>query len=582
MLIAQLLSCVLVAGVPELPEEREVRLDYAAQPRFATQWPVEYHIKVLEPLTQRMERALVEGTSEFGTIFTSSVVFGWGQQDAAADGPLGIRSSVWQPGTATSTAVSETATKLSEYLGAFDFVDRARVKIVDGRVASAERFEATLKWRVAGRERAGDWRSDAGKVSAAFVRTAEGWRIGAFALSGMTTQRSPQRFFKDVSQDWLTKVTPQTRGRLLERSASEHIETQMRAGRGARASRASSSAADAHPGAAVVDLDGDGWDDLVVWDVLGDAALLRNDEGRGFVEFDDDLGLNATRMSAAAFADLDNDGDLDAVIGHWFSPSKIYYRNAQGRFEEANVELPSEVVSIAVADVDRDARLDIYFATAMLGYDFVTRNRTDAMVDASGPLNRLFLNGAAGLVDATASMNLALQRNTLQASFADFDADGWIDLFLANDFAPSVLYRNQGGKLVDITREDGAERVMFGMGASWGDVDGDTNLDLYVSAMWSSAGQRVTTVNERWSKTITGRRRTDRLASANGSRLISFAGGRPSDLTATPPFAPAAAADWSYGSQLTDIDNDGWLDIYAPSGFYTGRRQAPGETVRDL
>ena len=121
-------------------------------------------------------------------------------------------------------------------------------------------------------------------------------------------------------------------------------------------------------------------------------------------------------------------------------------------------------------------------------YD-LSRDRIGHLIyDAPGPPNVLLHNLGDGRFAATA----AVWRNTLQATWADYDRDGDPDLYLANDFAANNLLRNDGGTLVDVTAESGAADPGFGMGASWADYDGDGRQDLYVTNMHSSAGRRIT------------------------------------------------------------------------------------------
>ena len=176
----------------------------------------------------------------------------------------------------------------------------------------------------------------------------------------------------------------------------------------------------------------------------------------------------------------------------------------------------SLVASISAADYDGDGLLDAYFSTyaarmlleavttashagALLAdflpadharalYD-LSRDRIGHLIhDAPGPPNVLLRNLGDGHFTSTA----AVWRNTLQATWADYDRDGDPDLYLANDFAANNLPRNDGGVLVDVTAESGAADPGFGMGASWADYDGDGRQDLYVTNMHSSAGRRIT------------------------------------------------------------------------------------------
>ena len=88
------------------------------------------------------------------------------------------------------------------------------------------------------------------------------------------------------------------------------------------------------------------------------------------------------------------------------------------------------------------------------------------------------------------SESIANYKNTLQATWSDFDADGDQDLYVANDFARDYLYQNNGkAGFNDVTLQFGDDTMMgFGMGASWGDYDLDGKQDLYVSNMYSKGG----------------------------------------------------------------------------------------------
>ena len=101
-----------------------------------------------------------------------------------------------------------------------------------------------------------------------------------------------------------------------------------------------------------------------------------------------------------------------------------------------------------------------------------------------------------------------------------------------------------------------------GMGSSWADYNGDGRLDLYVSNMFSKAGRRITAQ-------IPGLDpRTP--YSAEGSLLFRNEGARFTQVAGLePPALMVAKVGWAFGGQFVDIDNDTWPDIYSPSGFYT-------------
>jgi hypothetical protein len=343
-----------------------------------------------------------------------------------------------------------------------------------------------------------------------------------------------------------------------------------------------------HPGLAVVDLDRDGFDDLYVMARWGPNMLLRNRGDGTFEEIAASVGLDITdHTSSALFADFDNDGDLDAFLGRTLEPS-LYLVNESGRFLDRSralvgPPLPHLVSSISAVDENGDGLLDVYFSTYAIDRDLqedflppeqaaevANRGRQPGahmFHNRAGPPNLLLRNLGGGRFDrAPGHATLAVWRNTYQSTWADFDRDGDPDVYLANDFAPNNLLRNDGrGRFEDVTAETATADVGFGMGASWGDYDNDGWQDLYVTNMFSTAGRRITGQMGEIS---------ERLAPiARGNSLLRNTDGvfeRVSGLE--PPRLLVERAGWGWGGQFLDVDNDGYLDIYAPNGYYT----APG------
>ena len=345
---------------------------------------------------------------------------------------------------------------------------------------------------------------------------------------------------------------------------------------------------DRHPGISVVDIDADGYDDLYIAVRRGRNMLLHNGGDGAFTERAAQDGLDVEHHTATAlFADFDNDGDPDVFLGRTLAPS-LYMVNEDGHFASRDLGdgvLPFLVASISAADYDGDGLLDVYFSTyaaRMLLAAAPSASRTDSwggalladflptdhartlyglsrdrighlIYDAPGPPNVLLRNLGNGRFTATA----AVWRNTLQATWADYDRDGDPDLYLANDFAANNLLRNDEGVLVDVTAESGAADPGFGMGASWADYDGDGRQDLYVTNMHSSAGRRITEAAGQAGKTFAPLARGNSLL-RNGSEGFTLVAD-----------SPVEDGGWGWGGQFLDFDNDGDLDIYALSGYYT-------------
>ncbi|MEL7498150.1 MAG: VCBS repeat-containing protein [Planctomycetota bacterium] len=357
-----------------------------------------------------------------------------------------------------------------------------------------------------------------------------------------------------------------------------------------------------YPSVSVVDFDNDGDDDIFLTDRWQSPQLLRNEGDLTFVDATGEVGLEGLGkfVNCGYFFDYDNDGDADLLIGYSVKQSR-FFENEAGTFvpnETINKALKDVrmVVSVAGADVNRDGLLDLYLCTytspsgkmddwikhVARPQDRVkTRlriERSNRYVDRGGPPNILLINRGNTFEWANVSDDLKQYRCSYQASWSDFDNDGDQDLYVCNDFSADVFLRNdtQRGsgqpKFVDVTTEIAPTVKMgFGMGSSYGDYDNDGDLDLYVCNMYSKAGNRIIKQLEDVD---------ERLAvSARGNFLYENLGGT---------FQQIAGDDvdqqhinvvgWSFGGQFADFDNDGQLDLFVPSGFYS----APQEIKTDL
>ena len=160
-------------------------------------------------------------------------------------------------------------------------------------------------------------------------------------------------------------------------------------------------------------------------------------------------------------------------------------------------------------------------------------------------------------------------RYSLSASWEDFDNDGDMDLYVANDFGRNCLYRNDystTGQFVNIAPQAGVEDLSAGMGVSWGDYNNDGLMDLYVSNMFSSAGNRVA-YQRQFRTADDSRTRADFQRHARGNSLFENAGdGTFRDITLD---AEVAMGRWAWGSLFADINNDGWRDLLVTNGLAT-------------
>lgn len=355
-----------------------------------------------------------------------------------------------------------------------------------------------------------------------------------------------------------------------------------------------------YPAVSVVDIDSDGFDDLFLTDRWQAAQLLRNRGDGTFEDVTESSGLMISELANCAyFADFDNDGDSDVFVGRTLGPS-MYFVNENGIFREdlETREVLKDtkfVVSGSIADVNRDGLLDLYLSTYAYGsgdfsqwIDQTTRTedqlktrlkfeRSHAYVDRVGPPNILLLNRGGKFEWVKIGDELKQFRNSYQTAWNDVDLDGDPDLYICNDFSPDVFLRNdtpQGSfspKFTDVTQEIAETGAMgFGMGASWGDYDSDGDLDLYVSNMYSKAGNRIVAQLDNVDERIQVSARGNFLYENMDGKFRQVAGTGDSDQH-------ASSVGWSFGGQFFDFDNDGHLDLYVPSGFYSPPAEVRGD-----
>jgi hypothetical protein len=188
----------------------------------------------------------------------------------------------------------------------------------------------------------------------------------------------------------------------------------------------------------------------------------------------------------------------------------------------------------------------------------------------NGGRNALFRNdGNFHFTDVTEATGLDVnnRRFSFAASWEDFDNDGWMDLYVANDFGRHNLYRNDHGHFTDVAAAAGVEDIGAGMSVSWGDFNRDGLMDLYVANMFSSAGSRIAYqpkfAHSQSEETVKTMQRM-----ARGNTLFQNAGdGHFRDVSEE---TGVTMGRWAWASKFVDLNNDGWPDLAIANGYITG------------
>lgn len=347
-------------------------------------------------------------------------------------------------------------------------------------------------------------------------------------------------------------------------------------------------------GVSAIDIDGDGWEDLF----FGDGEHPRLFRNRGDGTFEDVTaasGLPTTFPSAnvGLFADLDNDGDKDFFMSGFTEPSRLYANRGDGTFEDVTAEAGlgrGFVVVAAAGDYDGDSLLDLYLGRYL---DPRTELPTTLFYTRNSEGNSLLKNeGGLRFRDVTAEAGVREGGLTLGVAWGDVDGDRDLDLYVANDFGRNALFANQGdGTFADVSTESGTLDFGFGMAASFGDIDDDGDLDLYISNVHSGqrwygqapslsryllASVRQRTIFEDFSTyreifSHTGadwRIFGDQMVKGNSLMLNDGEG----HFTDVAEVAGANPFGWYWGSGMFDYDNDGRQDVYAVNGWISGKR----------
>ena len=339
---------------------------------------------------------------------------------------------------------------------------------------------------------------------------------------------------------------------------------------------------DIGPGLAWGDFDNDGDDDLFLVSV-GGALNLPENQLQPCALFEN-LGNGTFRRVAtfpdlrirgngAAWGDYDGDGFLDLVVSGYNALRLFHNELAEGGSRKLvrDPRLPDPPgfwTGVAWGDFDNDRAPDLYVC-GYIDYVIAAEDRVKASQQAGsmipftlnpasfkGGTNLLFRNNCDGTFTDVAPVLKVTnpEGRSLGALWHDFDDDGWLDLYVANDISDNVFFHNTGGKFADISHPALVADYRSAMGLAVGDHDRDGDDDLFVSH-W------VAQENALYDNTLANFKQSLVTSAATNRRPLRFM-----DIADMKGLGQIALPYVGWGTEFVDFDGDGWLDLVVANG----------------
>lgn len=353
-------------------------------------------------------------------------------------------------------------------------------------------------------------------------------------------------------------------------------------------------------GVAIADYDGDGFDDIYFVNQLGKNALYRNKGDGTFENKAADAGVEmGDRICVTAvFADYDNDGRQDLFVTSVRGGNVLYRNEGNGKFrditKEAGLNHVGHCQSAHFFDYDSDGKLDLLVTCSakwtLADLDpkqkyYPGRSTYFELIGCDIEHNLLYHNNGNGTFsDVTEKCGLKGLGWASDSAIIDYDADGHMDILIANMFGRTQLLRNQGnGTFVDSTREVLGKTSWGAMGVHPLDFNNDGKLDLFMvdmhSDMWLTWDKDLSTVREKVkNRFVTGpltksNNREEIFASAVKLRydevvfgntfFKNLGGGKFAEISDSANLE----SWWPWGIAVADFNCDGYEDLFVPAGM---------------
>jgi hypothetical protein len=332
-------------------------------------------------------------------------------------------------------------------------------------------------------------------------------------------------------------------------------------------------------------VDGDGLYDILFLNQVGGNELWKNLGGGKFKNITEEAGIALPgRVSvAAAFADIDNDGDQDLFVTTVRGGNALFENDGHGRFRditaESGVGLVAHSSGAFFFDYDKDGLVDLLvcnvgkYTTDEKGpngeYAGIPNAFSGHLYPDRYEYPVLYKNmGHNHFKDVTAEVGLKPHGWCGEASFADLNGDGWPGIFFLNMQGRSHYYENLGGKkFVEKTDEYFPKTPWGAMGLKFFDFDNDGRTDLFIADMHSDMSAEPGPENEKlksqvtWDEAYIQGKKDDFIF---GNALYHNLGkGKFEEISD----GLGLETYWPWGPSIGDLNADGWEDVFLASGM---------------
>ena len=359
-------------------------------------------------------------------------------------------------------------------------------------------------------------------------------------------------------------------------------------------------------GVAIGDVDNDGWPDIFFTSGPSKNRLFRQTAPMKFEDITDTAKLDSgdAWSVGAAMVDIDNDGDQDIYICNFDTHNHLFINNGDGTFVEKAQQFGVDFVGAGhtptFCDYDLDGDLDFYLMT---NFYYDPRGKSDKPIagmvkgkpsimpgfkkyfgvtkvargskpgtlailhDSIGQPDRLVRNNGNGtFTDVSKEAGIKGNGKGNSATWWDYNEDGWPDIYVGNDFKdPDRLYRNNGdGTFTNTTREMVPHTTWYSMGADFADLDGDGAMDFAIADMSGTNHFKQKTAMGAMSDSAEFLNTAVPRQYMRNAVYLNSRGGR---FMEAAHLSGLANSDWTWTVRLADFDNDGRVDVFFSNGM---------------